>query len=116
REAGGVRLRPCREGSGRANGADDPRAASSAEDDPRLRRARRGDLSRAGAAAPEGGFVIARLRGTAVARRAEGLVLDVNGVGYLVAATPTALRRADGQGEVTLEIHTHVREDALQLY
>ena len=60
--------------------------------------------------------MIARLRGTAVARRPDGVVLDVNGVGYLVAATPTALRRADGQGEVTLEIHTHVREDTLQLY
>jgi Holliday junction DNA helicase RuvA len=60
--------------------------------------------------------VIARLRGTAVARRPDGLVLDVNGVGYLVAATPTALGRADGGGEVTLEIHTHIREDALQLY
>jgi holliday junction DNA helicase RuvA len=60
--------------------------------------------------------VIARLRGTAVAHRPEGLVIDVNGVGYLVAATPSALRRADGPGEVTLEIHTHVREDALQLY
>jgi Holliday junction DNA helicase RuvA len=60
--------------------------------------------------------VIARLRGTAVAHRPDGLVLDVNGVGYLVAATPSAVRRADGTGEVTLEIHTHVREDALQLY
>jgi holliday junction DNA helicase RuvA len=60
--------------------------------------------------------VIARLRGTLVARRADGLVLDVNGVGYLVAATPSALRRADAKGEVALEIHTHVREDALQLY
>jgi holliday junction DNA helicase RuvA len=60
--------------------------------------------------------VIARLRGTAVTRRPDGLVLDVNGVGYLVAATPSALRRSDGPGEVTLEIHTHVREDALQLY
>jgi holliday junction DNA helicase RuvA len=60
--------------------------------------------------------VIARLRGTPVARRADGLVLDVNGVGYLIAATPTALRRADAEGEVALEIHTHVREDTLQLY
>jgi Holliday junction DNA helicase RuvA len=60
--------------------------------------------------------VIARLRGTAVAHRPDGLVLDVNGVGYLVAATPSAVRRADGDGEVTLEIHTHVREDTLQLY
>jgi Holliday junction DNA helicase RuvA len=60
--------------------------------------------------------VIARLRGRPVVRRPEGLVLDVNGVGYLVAATTRALRLADGDGEVSLEIHTHVREDALQLY
>ncbi len=59
--------------------------------------------------------MIARLRGRAVGRRADGLVLDVNGVGYLVAATPSALRRSEG-GEVTLEVHTHVREDTLQLY
>ena len=37
-------------------------------------------------------------------------------VGYLVAATPSALRRADGASEVTLETYLHVREDALQLY
>ena len=60
--------------------------------------------------------MIARLRGTAVARRPDGVVLDVNGVGYLVAATTRALRLADDDGEVSLEIHTHVREDALQLY
>jgi Holliday junction DNA helicase RuvA len=60
--------------------------------------------------------VIARLRGRPVARRPEGLVLDVNGVGYLVGATTRAIRLAEGDGEVTLEIHTHVREDALQLY
>jgi Holliday junction DNA helicase RuvA len=46
----------------------------------------------------------------------DGLVLDVGGVGYLVAATPSALRRADGVSEVTLETYLHVREDALQLY
>jgi len=60
--------------------------------------------------------VIARLRGKPVARRADGLVLDVNGVGYLVAATPGALGRAAGDGEVSLETYLHVREDALQLY
>ena len=46
----------------------------------------------------------------------DGLVLDVGGVGYLVAATPSALRRADGASEVTLETYLHVREDTLQLY
>jgi Holliday junction DNA helicase RuvA len=60
--------------------------------------------------------MIARLRGKPVARRPDGLVLDVNGVGYLVAATPTALRRADGGEEIVLETYLHVREDALQLY
>jgi Holliday junction DNA helicase RuvA len=60
--------------------------------------------------------VISRLRGKAVAWDAEGLVLDVNGVGYRVHATPTAIRSADGADEVILETHLHVREDALQLY
>jgi holliday junction DNA helicase RuvA len=60
--------------------------------------------------------VIARLRGKPVARTAEGLVLDVHGVGYLVAATSGALRKADGSAEVTVETYLHVREDALHLY
>jgi holliday junction DNA helicase RuvA len=60
--------------------------------------------------------VIARLRGRPVARSPEGLVVDVGGVGYLVAATSAALRAADGRAEVTLETYLHVREDALQLY
>jgi Holliday junction DNA helicase RuvA len=46
----------------------------------------------------------------------DGLVLDVGGVGYLVAATPSALRRADGVTEVTVETYLHVRDDVLQLY
>jgi Holliday junction DNA helicase RuvA len=60
--------------------------------------------------------VIARLRGKAVAWSAEGLVLDVGGVGYLLHATPDAVRKAEGGEEAVLETHLHVREDALQLY
>ena len=60
--------------------------------------------------------MIARLRGRAVANTPEGLVLDVGGVGYLVAATPSAVRKADGPAEVSLHTYLHVREDALQLY
>ena len=60
--------------------------------------------------------MIARLHGRPVARRPDGLVLDVNGVGYLVAATAGALRRADGAAEITIETYLHVREDTLQLY
>jgi Holliday junction DNA helicase RuvA len=61
--------------------------------------------------------VISRLRGMPAGRSADGgLVLDVGGVGYLVAATPSALRLAEGAPEVTVETYLHVREDALQLY
>ncbi len=60
--------------------------------------------------------MIARLRGRPVGRTAEGLVLDVHGVGYLVAATPSVLRRAGTGTELTVETYLHVREDALQLY
>src|ERR687885_2858029 len=60
--------------------------------------------------------MIASLRGKPVARTPEGLVLDVGGVGYLVAATPRALARARDEAETTLQTYLAVREDALQLY
>jgi Holliday junction DNA helicase RuvA len=60
--------------------------------------------------------MIARLRGKPVARTADGLVLDVNGVGYLLSPTVSAVRKAEGAPEVVLETYLHVREDALQLY
>ena len=58
--------------------------------------------------------MIARLRGRIAGRAGPGLIIDVNGVGYLVHATPSVQRLGDG--EITVEIHTVVREDALQLY
>ncbi len=60
--------------------------------------------------------MISRLRGTAAARTPEGLVIEVGGVGYLVAATPSVLRRAEAGAEVVVETYLHVREDALHLY
>ncbi|TMJ95967.1 MAG: Holliday junction branch migration protein RuvA [Actinobacteria bacterium] len=60
--------------------------------------------------------MIARIRGKPVAWNADGLVVDVGGVGYRLLATPSAVRKADGADEVTLETHLHVREDALQLF
>jgi Holliday junction DNA helicase RuvA len=57
--------------------------------------------------------MIARLRGRRVAAGPEGIVVDVGGVGYLVAATPSVLRLGE---ELTVETYLHVREDALQLY
>jgi Holliday junction DNA helicase RuvA len=61
--------------------------------------------------------MISRLRGTLAGRTPDGFVLDVNGVGYLLAATPGAVRAAErGGGEAVVETYLHVREDALQLY
>jgi len=60
--------------------------------------------------------MIARLRGKPVASTPEGLMLEVGGVGYLVAATPSAVRKANGAEEVVVETYLHVREDVLQLY
>lgn len=60
--------------------------------------------------------MIAALRGKPAARRPDGLVLDVGGVGYLLQVTPRALRLASGAGEVVLETYLHVRDDTLQLF
>jgi holliday junction DNA helicase RuvA len=60
--------------------------------------------------------VIARLRGRLAGESTDGVVVDVNGVGYLVQATARARRRAREGDEVTLETHLHVREDVMQLY
>jgi Holliday junction DNA helicase RuvA len=62
--------------------------------------------------------VIGRLTGVATDRGLDGCcVLDVRGVGYeLFVPLRTARRLAPPPDEVTLHVHTHVREDALMLY
>ena len=63
--------------------------------------------------------MIARLRGRVAGRNGQALVVDVNGVGYLVHATPTVARLGGGASEdreIVVEVHTVVREDALQLF
>jgi Holliday junction DNA helicase RuvA len=61
--------------------------------------------------------VIARLAGTLLERRADGVVVDVNGVGYLVHLSLQSLAKVPADGaRVQLRTYTHVREDALQLY
>src|SRR5262249_852783 len=117
REAVCLRLRSSREDPGREDGARDPRPRGRALFLSRRGRACGRDLPRARSAASEGGLsVIARLRGRPGATTRDGLVLDVGGGGYLGAATPSAVRKADGAEEVSLHTYLHVREDALQLY
>jgi holliday junction DNA helicase RuvA len=62
--------------------------------------------------------MIASLRGRVVSSAVGVTVLDVGGVGYRLATTTTASRRAaaGGDREVTLLTHLHVREDTLQLF
>ena len=60
--------------------------------------------------------MIARLRGKPVANTPEGLVLEGGGVGYLVHATPAAVRKDGSADEITVETYLHMREDVLQLY
>ncbi len=62
--------------------------------------------------------MIGRLTGRLLESEADGTVLlDVGGVGYEVTTPIGALGRATTAGEaVTLHIHTHVREDALELF
>jgi Holliday junction DNA helicase RuvA len=61
--------------------------------------------------------VIARLSGTLLEKQVQRLVVDVQGVGYDVLVPLSTFYAAGEPGAaVTLRIHTHVREDALQLY
>lgn len=60
--------------------------------------------------------MIARLRGVPAGRIPEGVVLDVGGVGYLVAVTPSVHSLIEDGQELTVETYLHVREDTMQLY
>ena len=61
--------------------------------------------------------MIAHLRGTLIAKHPSQAVVEAGGVGYDVAISiPTFSDLPDAGTEVALHIHTHVREDALQLF
>jgi len=61
--------------------------------------------------------VIGKLKGRVDSLDEEGLIVDVGGVGYLVAASARTLRALPALGEpVSLFIETQVREDAIRLF
>jgi Holliday junction DNA helicase RuvA len=61
--------------------------------------------------------MIGQLKGTIADKSAEGAVLDVAGVGYDVALPLSTLAALPPVGEqITVWIHTHVREDELKLF
>ena len=61
--------------------------------------------------------MIGQLRGRLAGKRPNQVLVDVGGVGYLVQV-PLSTYAALGElhAEITLLIHTHVREDTLALY
>jgi holliday junction DNA helicase RuvA len=61
--------------------------------------------------------MIAFLRGRVLDKSPNRIIIDVNGVGYEVhVPLSTYYDIGDAGSEVSLHVHTHVREDALQLY
>jgi len=60
--------------------------------------------------------MIGKLRGTVDSVDEDGLILDVSGVGYLVAASARTLRALPQGQPAELLIETYVREDSLRLY
>jgi len=61
--------------------------------------------------------MIAWLRGAVQRKTADSVILDVSGVGYLVSIPVSTLAAVPDPGEeVSLHIHTHLREDSLSLF
>jgi Holliday junction DNA helicase RuvA len=61
--------------------------------------------------------MIGLLRGHVLEKHPDRLLVDVQGVGYEVfVPLSTFYTLPDADGDVTLRIHTHVREDQLALY
>jgi Holliday junction DNA helicase RuvA len=61
--------------------------------------------------------MIGKLRGIVDSYSGDSIILDVGGVGYLVACSSRTLQALPRPGEAaSLSIETHVREDAIRLY
>ena len=61
--------------------------------------------------------MIGRLQGTLVARSVDGVIVDVDGVGYEIAMPTRDLAALPALGEeVVIHTHLHVREDQLALF
>ena len=61
--------------------------------------------------------MIAHLRGRVLRKAPQEVVVDVAGVGYRIAIPVSTFYRVGEEGdEVSLRIHTHVREDTLALF
>jgi len=60
--------------------------------------------------------MIAMLTGELVYRSPEQIIIDVGGVGYRLQVPLTTYYALPEQGRVCLQVHTQVKEDAIQLF
>lgn len=61
--------------------------------------------------------MIAYLKGTLLTKSPQNIILDINGVGYeILIPLSTFYSLPQENGEVSLNIYTHVREDSLSLF
>ena len=60
--------------------------------------------------------MIARISGRIVECEAETVVVDVGGVGYLLSVPSSLAAGLDVDQDITLRVHTQVREDAITLF
>ena len=77
----------------------------------------RASSGRASIVAEGGGAMIGKLKGIIDSYGEDFVILDVNGVGYLVHCSARTLQALPAPGEpVALAIETHVREDQIRLF
>src|SRR3989344_6722311 len=60
--------------------------------------------------------MIGSIKGKIILKTEKFLLVEANGVGYKVNISPDTLSKVQKDAEVFLFIHTHVREDILDLY
>ncbi|MBD3360282.1 Holliday junction branch migration protein RuvA, partial [Candidatus Peregrinibacteria bacterium] len=60
--------------------------------------------------------MIAHLKGKILKKTDKGIILENGNIGYFVHLTNILLSEIEENQEIELFIHTHVKEDALNLY
>ncbi|MEK7529143.1 MAG: Holliday junction branch migration protein RuvA [Patescibacteria group bacterium] len=60
--------------------------------------------------------MISHLTGTVLSKWPKSIILDVSGVGYKVSMAPSHLALVNESADISLFIHTAVREDDISLY
>lgn len=60
--------------------------------------------------------MIAHLKGQIIKKTEKGVIIDTGAIGYFVYTTSTILSKLEENSEASLFIHSHIREDAFDLY